>query len=520
MNDNDALAFQEETDTTRTGERSGDAWKILIVDDDSEVHAVTKLALDGFSFAGRGLEFLCAYSGEQARGITRDYPDIAVMLLDVVMEEDNAGLAVARYVREELGNPFVRIILRTGQPGQAPERQVVQDYDINDYKEKTELTAQKLFTSIYTALGTYRALLSLDQNRRGLIKVINASATILEQRSLEQLAQGTLEQVAALLYLEQDVLYVRNLGVSSDSRENRQVILAATGEDKQYIGQDPRGVLSEDVNQRIQRVLREKRNLQEENYFAGYLSTRTGTDAVIYVASESTLTIPDQGLIELFFRNVTIGLENLQLRQDIEATQKDILYILGDAVETRSGETAHHVHRVAEYARELALLAGMEQQQAEILYSAAPLHDIGKIGVPDSILNNPGHLDEQEWELMKSHALHGARILGSSKRPILQAASIIAEQHHENWDGTGYPAGRSGEQIHIFGRIVALGDVFDALGSDRCYKLPWELNRVIGYLREQRGRKFDPVLLDLFIDNLQRFIEIRNRLPDRELAAW
>jgi len=515
MKDQDLFAFQDEADRTQAAERSGDLWKILVVDDDPEVHAVTKLALSGFSFAGRGLELLYAYSGKEAQALLRDNPNIAVVLLDVVMEEDHAGLSVVRYIREVLGNRFVRIILRTGQPGEAPERQVVQEYDINDYKEKTELTAQKLFTCIFTALGTYRALVSLEQNRRGLMKVIEASATIFERRSLEQFAQGALEQVAALLFLEQEVLYVRNLGISSDLQGTRQVILAATGDDRQYIGQDPRKALSDEVNRRIQRALGEKRNLVEENQFAGYLRTRTGTEAVIYVASDTPLKMPDQGLIELFFRNVTIGLENLQLRQDAETTQKEILYILGDAVETRSGETANHVRRVAEYARELASLAGVERSQAEILFWAAPLHDIGKIGVPDSILNNPGHLDDQEWEIMKSHALHGARILGSTERPILQAAAIIAEQHHENWDGSGYPAGLRGEQIHLFGRIVALVDVFDALGSDRCYKAPWELNRVIRYLREQRGKKFDPELLDLFIDNLQRFREIRNRFPDR-----
>ncbi len=149
------------------------AWKVLIVDDEEEIHVVTRLALHDFSFGGRNLEFMSAYSGAEARQVIHDNPDVAIILLDVVMETDSAGLDVAQYIRQELGNHFVRIILRTGQPGLAPERRVLKVYDINDYRAKTELTQDRLFSVIYTALSSYRDLVSLARSRHQLIGLVN-----------------------------------------------------------------------------------------------------------------------------------------------------------------------------------------------------------------------------------------------------------------------------------------------------------------------------------------------------------
>lgn len=513
----DILSFADEVDTPERSSCGGETfWKVLVVDDEEEVHAVTRMALRDFVFSGSQLEFLSAHTGGEAKRILAKYPDIAVVLLDVVMEDEHAGLEVVKYIRETLQNPFVRIILRTGQPGQAPERRVVQEYDINDYKEKTELTAQKLFTCIFTALGNYRALTGLDTNRRGLIKIIEASADIFEKKSIDNFLQGVLEQVTALLFLDKEAIYVKKLGITSKFDTDQQVILAATGSDRAFIGRDPRQVLPHEINSKIQKALTEHRSLTSAHCFTGYVKTRTGTEAIIFVSSPTALGSTDHKLLDMFFHNVTVGLENIHLWKDIEETQREIVYLLGDAVETRSNETGNHVRRVGEFARELSLLAGIDEQEANVLQSAAPLHDIGKIGIPDSILNKCGSLTEDEWRIMKSHTEQGARILGSSKRPILQAASIVASQHHENWDGSGYPNGLASEEISIYGRIVAIADVFDALCSDRCYKPRWELSRVVEFMKEQRGKKFDPTLIDLFLDNLALFVEIRRRFPDQE----
>jgi len=516
----DLITFASETDLPpAVGCEHKASWKVLIIDDEQEVHAVTRMVLSDFEYAGRDLQFLSAYSAAEALQILDAERDIAVALVDVVMEQEQAGLRVIRYIRDTLGDHFMRIILRTGQPGQAPEREIVQEYDINDYKEKTELTAQKLFSCIYTALGNYRALTSLEANRRGLVKVIEGSADLFKQTSLEHFLQGVLEQVTSLLFLDREAVYIRRVGVSANTKDDQQMILAATGDISRFIGQDPREVLPQEINLPLQQALHQHRSLFGKHCFTGYFRASPTHEAVVFVSGTEEMTPPDLNLLELFFRNVSIGLENLHLQKDVEETQSEIVYLLSDAVETRSNETGNHVRRVAESARELALLHGMSAAEAEILYSAAPLHDIGKIGIPDAILTKKGPLSPDEWLVMQTHGRLGARILGRSRRPILVAAAIVAEQHHENWDGSGYPAGLKGEAIHIYGRIVAIADVFDALSSERCYKRAWPMAEVVRFLGEQRGRKFDPVLTDILLEHLERFIEIRQRYPDPELDS-
>ncbi len=511
--ESELLSFADEDSAEERTARSP-GWKVLIVDDEEEVHSVTRLALHGFEFASRELDLLSAYSASQARQQLVAEPGIALILLDVVMESEHAGLELVRFIREEIENPFVRIILRTGQPGQAPERQVVTRYDINDYKEKTELTAQKLFTVVYTALSSYRALTSLDANRRGLAKVIDASASILERHSLETFIQGVIEQVAALLFLDRDLLFVRASGLATTLIDGQQVIVATTGQEKSYVGRDPREVLPPAVNAVIQETLRRRANVVLPNVFCGYIATHTGTTAAVYVSSGYALPPPDQHLIDLFFRNVTIGLENLQLRREVEAAQKEAVFMLAGAVETRSLETGNHVRRVGEYSAELGILAGLGEREAEVLRAAAPLHDVGKIGIPDQVLNHPSRLEAEQWTWMQLHAEIGARLLGDSQSNILQAASIIAAQHHENWDGSGYPGRLVGEDIHLYGRIVAIADVFDALVSRRSYKPAWPLDEVKEYMLAQKGKKFDPTLIDLLMASFDTFVQIKDGLPD------
>ncbi len=208
-----------------------------------------------------------------------------------------------------------------------------------------------------------------------------------------------------------------------------------------------------------------------------------------------------------------LELKNLK-DKEIEATQKEIIFTMGAIGETRSKETGNHVKRVAEYSKLLATLYGMNEDEVELLKMASPMHDIGKVGIPDNILNKPAKFDKEEWEIMKTHSALGYEMLKHSKRPILKAAAIVANEHHEKYDGSGYPNGTSGEDIHIYGRITAIADVFDALGSNRCYKKAWELERILELFKEQRAKHFDPKLVDLFLDNLDKFLEIRDNYVD------
>ena len=206
--------------------------------------------------------------------------------------------------------------------------------------------------------------------------------------------------------------------------------------------------------------------------------------------------------------------ELMALKIEIEETQKEIIFTMGAVGESRSKETGNHVKRVAEYSYILAKDYGLDLDECEMLKQASPMHDIGKIAIPDSILNKPARFTHEEFEVMKKHAQLGYDMLKHSQRPLLKTASIVAYEHHEKWDGTGYPNGLSRDEIHIYGRITALADVFDALGSDRVYKEAWDDEKIFKLFKDERGKHFDPKLVDIFFENLDEFLMIRDRLKD------
>ncbi len=207
-------------------------------------------------------------------------------------------------------------------------------------------------------------------------------------------------------------------------------------------------------------------------------------------------------------------LEAAMLMEEIEATQREVIFTMAEAGEGRSKETGNHVKRVAEYCRLFAVKYGLTKGDTTLLKLAAPMHDIGKIAIPDSILLKPGKLTEEEWAVMKTHTSLGYGFLKFSERRLLKSAAIIAFQHHERWDGKGYPCGLSGEAIHIYGRICALSDVFDALGSDRVYKKAWELERIVSLFQAEQGRQFDPDLVKVFLAQVDDFVKIRETYRD------
>ena len=202
------------------------------------------------------------------------------------------------------------------------------------------------------------------------------------------------------------------------------------------------------------------------------------------------------------------------LKDEIEATQKEVIYTIGAIVETRSKETGNHVKRVAEYSKLFAVEYGLSQEETELIKQASPMHDVGKIGIPDAVLNKPGRLDDSEREIMETHARIGYEMLKHSERKLLKVAAIIAYEHHEKWDGTGYPRQLKGEDISIYGRITAIADVYDALGSRRCYKQAWPDQKIYRLLEEEKGKHFDPTLVDIFFNNLDKFLEIREKYED------
>jgi len=202
------------------------------------------------------------------------------------------------------------------------------------------------------------------------------------------------------------------------------------------------------------------------------------------------------------------------LKNEIQETQRELIYRLGEAVESRSKESGNHIKRVALYSRRLAELANLSDKECEIIFAASSMHDVGKIAIPDNILLKPGKLTKDEWNIMKTHSQVGYKLFKESKRTLLKTAASIAHEHHEHFDGNGYPRGIKGEEISIYGRIVAVVDVFDALLSKRVYKDAWSVDETVIFLKAQSSKQFDPKLIKLFIDNLDDFLKIRDNLID------
>ena len=324
-------------------------WRVLVVDDDPDILALTRISLSDFHFDGRSLEIVQAASAAQARQVLAEGEGFAAALIDVVMETPDAGLQLVEHIRTVLRDGSIRLIIRTGQPGSAPERTVIDQYDIDDYKEKTELTAWKLYTTVRTALKSYRDLKSIEESR--------------------------------------DML---------------------------------------------------------------------------------------------------------------AAARRHAIDMLAVASEYKDQETGNHIQRIAHYTRAIAETLGLPTEECETIAEASILHDLGKISIPDAILQKPGRLTGEEFAIISTHCAMGARILGDA--PGFELARQIALCHHEKWDGSGYPSGLKGEAIPLPARIVSVADVFDALAVERPYKKPWPIEAALAEIEKQAGRQFDSQVVQAFLE--------------------
>jgi len=508
----DILLFADEQDSPAEASSAKERWKIVIVDDEAEVHNVTRMVLGDFEFDGKRLEFVGAYSEDEAIEVIRSHPDAAIVLLDVVMDREDSGLRLVRYIREQLKRQSVRIVLRTGQPGQAPEKTVIQNYDINDYKEKTELTSQKLFTTVMAALRSYRDIRVIEHNKIGLEKIIASSSDLFELQSLKKFATGVLTQLTSILNLNRNALHCNSYAVAKGREEI--YVLAATGDFVADTSKKIDEVVPLRVLASIETAFKLKKGDFFDDHFTCYFRSKTGRENVIYFEGSSKLTEWNRYLIEIYCSNVSVAFDNLYLNEEVENAQKEMIFTLGEIAENRSRETGNHVKRVAEYAKLLAREIGLPEEEAEIVRLASSMHDVGKVAVPDAILNKPGKLTDEEFETIKLHTTHGFLMLNHSSRDIIRAAATIAHQHHERYDGSGYPNGLAGDEIHLYGRIAAIADVFDALGSERVYKKAWPLENILAYFEAERGKQFDPELLNVFFAHLPGILAIRDRYSD------
>lgn len=515
----DTLLFAEETEKVAPAS-DATPWKILVVDDEESVHQITRLVLRDVQFDDRPVVLLEATSAAAAREILiREGTDIALALIDVVMEQDDSGLRLVEAIRTEFNNHITRLVLRTGQPGQAPEERVIQQYDINDYKDKTELTGIKLKTLLYSSLRSYRDIKIIDHQQRALENVISCICRVNQANTLNQFASAVLDQLVTLLDFKPDAIYC-------STRHNRRhikqfTVLAATGSMNDIVDNDIRvlyeyseSTLPAELQEVFSLALSEKRSIHVPGGYVAYHSSEADTESLLYIQHYRDIDDAEKHLLEIFSADVIATYHTLLLKEEIQETQKEMIYMLGEAVEKRSKETGAHVKRVAEISALLGRLYGLPPEDVQSIKIASPLHDLGKIAIPDSILHKPGKLDAEEWETMKTHAEIGANMMSISEKPIFKMAALIAGNHHEKWDGSGYPKGLKEYEIPVAGRITALADVFDALNSVRCYKEAWPLDKITKLIQDERGKHFDPELVDIFMDNIDAVLAICKRYPD------
>jgi signal transduction histidine kinase len=304
-------------DDTGTAPEASSArkWKIAVIDDDAAVHEGTRFALSDYNLNGATLEILSAYSAAEGRTLMRAHPDIAAVLLDVIMETDVAGLDLVEFIRNEIKNETVRIILRTGQPGQAPERRVIVQYDINDYKAKTELTADKLFTSLTAALRSYQQLERMVQTRRGLEIIIDAASTLYDFKSMQRLAEGVLTQLASLLNVDcAGILVLRDNGAGAGAEFS---VLAGSGCYSRFIGTTSSKALDPDLRQMVEAAFQRRKNEFADHRSVLYLRTGSGREVVVLLQAERPLSETDRALVEIFSSRLSIAFDNVILYQQL-----------------------------------------------------------------------------------------------------------------------------------------------------------------------------------------------------------
>ncbi|MEZ5788839.1 MAG: DUF3369 domain-containing protein [Xanthobacteraceae bacterium] len=294
---------------------TGPPWKVLVVDDEPAVHDGTRFALDDYVLNGRGLQILSAYSGEEGRRMMQMHPDVAVVLLDVIMESDHAGLDLVAFIRNELRNETVRIILRTGQPGQAPERRIIVDYDINDYKAKTELTADKLFTSLTAALRSYQQLQRMNATRRGLEIIVDAASALYDFKSIQRLAEGVLTQLASLLKVECDgILVIHDRG----RKDQELAVLGASGCYRDLLGGDGVSRFDPELRHWIEEAFRSRCHQFTQRWSTLYIGTKSGREIVVVLHVRRPLSDTDRTLVELFASKLSIAFDNVILYEKLQ----------------------------------------------------------------------------------------------------------------------------------------------------------------------------------------------------------
>lgn len=509
-------------------------WRVLIVDDDAEVHAMTRLVMRKFTFQGRPLELLSAYSGQAALELLRDQPDIALILLDVVMETEDAGLRLVARIREELGNHAVRIVLRTGQPGQMPEHDIIHSYDINDYKAKTELTAQKLATSVVAALRSYAQISDIDRLRDGVARVAVLGRDLDPSLGVETLVATVLTRLAELLRLPATGFLAAVPEAATPGQPAR--IRATLGPVPWAVGQDLPPALSDGLMRGASAVppaavpptAIPPAAIPVDGWLLIALpplpiNTALGDPVglpacLLGVALPHPLDASGQRLAWVAANRLVDVWETLAAMERLRATRRATALLLAAGRPQPDGAGTWRQPDGGRGARLSRLAVGLAQRlrhdpsyapalggdALEYIAMGAMLYDVGMMGVPGDLPAKPGSLTQDERDMVRRHAAQGAGLMRAAAAQVggdayMDFCAMLAQTHHERWDGAGYPDGLAGDAIPLAARLIAVADTYDALTHPRIPRPALTHEAACRELAAAAGSQLDPALVAAFL---------------------
>lgn len=499
LNDNDfELDFlSDENEFKHKNKRFHTPYQILIADDDEDMHRATKLLLKNFKFEERTLEFIDTYTGDETIRVLNEREDIAVVLLDVVMESKVAGLEVVDYIRKIKQNHSIRIILRTGQPGEAPEEKVIEEYDINDYRLKSELTAQRLYTSMYEALRSYRDIMVLEHSKASLARMIKMSSNLFSQESIEDIYTCILDQLLCSKDIQPSAVYFRekcqDCGLVFLERETYGTIIAATGRYRNFLGKNIKEVPE------LEEIQTKAENLMSNNQDAfshmdkGYLISKTsnvGLKSFIYI--ESIEFDFDINLIEDYLSNYSKALDNYLMNQELIDTQKELISLLVDTIDTRCSEIGQHVVRVGKIGELIASEIGLNMDVKKIINISSRLHDVGGSSL---FLNPVQHYSEKSVD--------------SDEMYIIKKAAIIAGTINKEREKEGYPLGITKDMLITIAEIMFLADFYD---SNKAKEANYELTEE--KYRSSSNGLFNSYIWNTFIKLKSQIDQMIGKYPD------
>ncbi|HHV38355.1 MAG TPA: DUF3369 domain-containing protein [Tepidimicrobium sp.] len=491
-------------------------WNILMMDEDNFSHIMAREIVKDVKFQDKSFRIISAYSIEEALDILYRKKDIALIILDPFTEGYD-GFKLIEKIKQATRNLATRIVIMTNRRSNKFKRKAMLGYGVSGYEQKTAILSEKFLTMVIPAIKSYRDIVHINNNKKAMRQIASSSTNLIEAYSIESFMKQAFYHLSTLINIcmEEGECSINGMAAIKSLDDDHFRVVVGFGRYEKYAGSPIFKILTK----RDLGMFKKARNMKEpfigRDRYIAYYNSSNGIEGIIFIEVKGDLSHIDIELLNVFHKNISTAFESLCLNKEIEETQREVLYILGEVTEARSEETGNHVKRVSLYSRLLAEQYGLDEKDTGLVAMAAPIHDVGKVAIPDDILMKPGKLSPEEFEIIKTHTTIGYNLLKNSNRRVLKSGAIIAHEHHERYDGKGYPRGLKGEDIHIFGRIVCVADVFDALGSNRVYKKAWVMDDILNYFRQERGKHFDPQLVDILFDNLDEFIEIKRRYSDR-----